>query len=95
MVSVRTALASSSLNVPAIRALTLVGVAPAHALLRRAGLSTLFNDPDHYGFSLALGSADVTLLDLTNAYRAIANGGQWSVAAFFTGSAAAAPASAR
>ena len=76
-VSVRTALASS-LNVPAIRALTLVGVAPAHALLRRAGLSTLINDPDHYGFSLALGSADVTLLDLTNAYRAIANGGKWS-----------------
>ena len=73
-VSVRTALASS-LNVPAIRALTLVGVAPAHALLRRAGLTTLVDDPDHYGFSLALGSADVSLLELTNAYRAIANGG--------------------
>ncbi|MGL4230384.1 MAG: penicillin-binding protein 1C [Casimicrobium sp.] len=73
-VSVRTALASS-LNVPAIRALTLVGVAPAHATLKRAGLTTLVNDPDHYGFSLALGSADVSLLELTNAYRAIANGG--------------------
>ena len=73
-VSVRTALASS-LNVPAIRALTLVGVAPSHALLRRAGLTTLVDDPDHYGFSLALGSADVSLLELTNAYRAIANGG--------------------
>jgi penicillin-binding protein 1C len=73
-VSVRTALASS-LNVPAIRALTLVGVAPTHALLRRAGLTTLHDDPDHYGFSLALGSADVSLLELTNAYRTIANGG--------------------
>ena len=73
-VSVRTALASS-LNVPAIRALTLVGVAPSHALLRRAGLTTLVDGPDHYGFSLALGSADVSLLELTNAYRAIANGG--------------------
>ncbi len=73
-VSVRTALASS-LNVPAIRALTLVGVAPTHALLKRAGLTTLVNDPDHYGFSLALGSADVSLVELTNAYRAIANGG--------------------
>ncbi len=73
-VSVRTALASS-LNVPAIRALTLVGVAPTHATLKRAGLTTLVNDPDHYGFSLALGSADVTLTELTNAYRAIANGG--------------------
>jgi penicillin-binding protein 1C len=80
-VSVRTALASS-LNVPAIRALTLVGVAPTHALLKRAGLTTLVNDPDHYGFSLALGSADVNLLELTNAYRAIANGGVWSETRF-------------
>jgi penicillin-binding protein 1C len=80
-VSVRTALASS-LNVPAIRALTLVGVAPAHATLKRAGLSTLVNDPDHYGFSLALGSADVNLLELANAYRAIANGGMWSETRF-------------
>ncbi len=80
-VTVRTALASS-LNVPAIRALTLVGVAPAHALLRRAGLTTLVDDPEHYGFSLALGSADVSLLELTNAYRAIANGGVASRVSF-------------
>jgi len=80
-VSVRTALASS-LNVSAIRALTLVGVAPAHALLRRAGLTTLVDDPDHYGFSLALGSADVSLIELTNAYRAIANGGMPSTVQF-------------
>lgn len=73
-VSVRTALASS-LNIPAIRALSLVGVAPVHRLLREAGLSTLVADPEHYGHSLALGSADVTLLDLTNAYRALARGG--------------------
>jgi penicillin-binding protein 1C len=73
-VSVRTALASS-LNVPAIRALTIVGVAQTHATLKRAGLTSLVGYPDHYGFSLALGSADVTLTELTNAYRAIANGG--------------------
>ena len=30
---------------------------------------------DDYGFSLALGSADVSLVTLTNAYRALANGG--------------------
>lgn len=84
-VSVRTALASS-LNVPAIRALTLVGVAPTHALLRRAGMTTLLDDPDHYGFSLALGSADVSLLELTNAYRAIANGGVTSPFRFSVGS---------
>lgn len=80
-VSVRTALASS-LNVPAIRALTLVGVDATHALLKRADLGTLHEDPDHYGFSLALGSADVTLLDLTNAYRAFAQGGVVSALRF-------------
>jgi penicillin-binding protein 1C len=93
-VSVRTALASS-LNVPAIRALTLVGVAPSHALLRRAGLTTLVDDPDHYGFSLALGSADVSLIELTNAYRAIANGGVSSAFSFACGSGATATGSCR
>jgi penicillin-binding protein 1C len=46
--------------------------------LRAAGLSTVSADADHYGAALALGSADVTLLQLTNAYRMLANGGTWS-----------------
>src|SRR5690606_22626021 len=33
---------------------------------------------DFYGYSLALGSADVSLLALTNAYRALANEGRYS-----------------
>jgi membrane peptidoglycan carboxypeptidase len=33
---------------------------------------------EDYGFSVALGSADVTLAELVNAYRALANGGEWS-----------------
>jgi penicillin-binding protein 1C len=33
---------------------------------------------DFYGYSLALGSADVTLLSLSNAYRALANHGRYS-----------------
>jgi len=89
-VSVRTALASS-LNVPAIRALTLVGVGSSHALLKRAGLTTLNDDPEHYGFSLALGSADVSLLELTNAYRAIANGGVVTAPKFAASTSTAAP----
>ena len=73
-VSVRTALASS-LNIPALRALDLVGVRSVHRLLGAFGFGTLVADPEHYGHSLALGSADVTLLDLTNAYRGLARGG--------------------
>ncbi|HEY5993549.1 MAG TPA: penicillin-binding protein 1C [Gallionellaceae bacterium] len=76
-VTVRTALASS-LNVPAVRALGMVGVGRFVQKLRAAGLDSLTQDGDFYGFSLALGSADVRLLQLTNAYRALANGGVWS-----------------
>ena len=35
-------------------------------------------DGDYYGYSLALGSAEVSLLQQANAYRTLANGGLWS-----------------
>ena len=73
-VSVRTALASS-LNVPAVRTLELVGLDRFHDTLRALGFDTLTQPDDYYGAALALGGADVTLLALTNAYRALANGG--------------------
>jgi len=77
MVSVRTALASS-LNVPAVRTLELVGLDRFHGALKRLGFDTLTEADDLYGTSLALGGADVTLLALTNAYRVLANGGMYS-----------------
>jgi penicillin-binding protein 1C len=46
--------------------------------LRAVGMDSVKESGDYYGFSLALGSADVTLLSLTNAYRTLANGGAWS-----------------
>lgn len=73
-VSSRTALASS-LNIPAVRALTMVSPEAFHDRLVRLGLP-LGHEGGFYGYSLALGSADVTLLSLTNAYRALANGGR-------------------
>jgi penicillin-binding protein 1C len=76
-VSVRTALASS-LNVPAVRTVELIGVDRFYDTLRQLGLDSLVEPADFYGASLALGGGDVTLLTLTNAYRALANGGEWS-----------------
>jgi len=73
--SVRTSLASS-LNVPAVRTLLLTGVERFHGRLRELGIESLTEDPDFYGPSLALGSADVSLLELSNAYRTLANGGR-------------------
>ncbi len=80
-VTVRTALASS-LNVPAVRTLGLVGVEQFVRKLRSAGLDSLNEDGEFYGFSLALGGADVRLIQLANAYRAVANGGVWSPVRF-------------
>jgi len=76
LVSVRTALASS-LNIPAVRTLALIGVEPFIQRLRLLGFSRLKAD-DYYGLSVALGSADVSLWELVNAYRTLANKGVWS-----------------
>jgi penicillin-binding protein 1C len=73
-VSAREALASS-LNVPAVRALCLVGVDPFLAKLRELRIKGLKEAGDFYGPSLALGTADVSLLDLVSAYMTLANGG--------------------
>ncbi len=75
--SVRTALAGS-LNIPAVRALMLVGIENFHERLDRLGYDDLHPEAEHYGFSLALGSAEVSLLQQANAYRVLANGGLWS-----------------
>ena len=75
-VQARDALASS-LNVPAVKTLSLVGVGAFVNRLREIGFSQL-EPEEHYGFSIALGSADVTLYELVNAYRTLANRGVWS-----------------
>jgi penicillin-binding protein 1C len=77
LVSMRTALASS-LNVPAVRTTDMVGVESFADRLRRLGFSGLIEEGDYYGAALALGSADVTLWQLVNAYRTLANGGKYS-----------------
>ncbi len=77
LVSARTALASS-LNVPAVRTLGLVGGDAFVALLHDLGFAAVTEGGEYYGPALALGGADVTLLELVGAYRALANGGAWS-----------------
>lgn len=89
-VSVRSAL-GSSLNVPAVRALTLVGLDRFLLTLRGFGLDSLTRSADHYGYGLALGGAEVTLLSLTNAYRALANGGTWTPVQWAPANAPAGP----
>ncbi|CAN5921232.1 transglycosylase domain-containing protein [soil metagenome] len=91
-VSARTAL-GASLNVPAVRVGAMLG---SDALVERfnaLGLA-LPQTGGYYGNSLALGSADVSLLALTNAYRALANGGWYAPAVWRGAGLASASASA-
>ncbi|WP_424953490.1 penicillin-binding protein 1C [Comamonas terrigena] len=83
-VSARTAL-GASLNVPAVRTLVMVTPDAFFEQLQALGLR-LPESGGYYGYSLALGSSEVTLLDLTNAYRALANQGLYTPVAW--GSAA-------
>lgn len=76
LVSARIALASS-LNIPAVKTLSLISVESFIQKLRKMGFSQIKSD-EYYGLSLALGSADVSLLEMTNAYRMLANKGVWS-----------------
>ena len=76
-VSVRHALASS-LNVPAVRALVIDDVQQFRDRLWALGYHGLVEDGEFYGFSLALGSAEVSLVEQANAFRTFANAGRWS-----------------
>ncbi|RZL11242.1 MAG: penicillin-binding protein 1C [Rubrivivax sp.] len=72
-VSVRQAL-GSSLNIPAVRAGAMLGPEALAQRLNSLGLG-LKHPGGFYGPGLALGSAEVTLRDLSNAYRSLAQGG--------------------
>ncbi len=74
-VAAKVALASS-LNIPAVRVVSLVGVNAFQALLEKLGFR-LLETGEHYGPSLALGTADISLFDLVQAYMALANEGEW------------------
>ena len=72
-VAVRKALASS-LNIPAVKTLDHVGIDAVLSLAGRLGISSLPASGD-YDLSLALGGGEMSLLDLTTAYAALANRG--------------------
>ncbi|MGQ9865161.1 MAG: penicillin-binding protein 1C [Pseudanabaenaceae cyanobacterium] len=66
---------ANSLNLPAVRTLERVGVDRFLTRLRELGFAHLTHDARHYGLGLALGSGEVTLWELAQAYTALANGG--------------------
>ena len=74
-VRVRAAL-GNSLNIPAVRVLETVGVANFLERLQQLGFQHLNQTPDYYGLGIALGSGEVTLWELAQAYLTLAHQGE-------------------
>jgi len=74
--TIRSALANSY-NIPAVVTLNEIGLSYYHDLLRKFGITSLKRPPTHYGLAITLGSGEVSLLELTNAYAALARGGMF------------------
>jgi penicillin-binding protein 1C len=89
-VRAREALASSY-NVPAVGLADRIGSSTLLFGLRRSGFASLSRPAEHYGLGLALGNGDVTLLELANGYRTLANGGVWSPIRHWAGEEGPAP----
>lgn len=72
-VQIRQAL-SGSLNIPAVKAIYLAGKNDVIELAKNMGYSTL-GSPSEYGLSLALGAAEVRMIDHIKAFSAFPNEG--------------------
>ncbi len=76
-VSLRDSL-GSSLNIPAVKSLAIVGLENFLNLAYTMGLQTLQPTPENlkrFGLAVTLGGAEVKMIDLVTAYCAFANGG--------------------
>lgn len=72
-VSVRNAI-SRSLNIPSVKVMQQLGVEESVITAKRMGID--IDDKTDYGLSLALGSVEASLMEMTNAYAAFANQGR-------------------
>jgi penicillin-binding protein 1C len=79
-----------SLNLPLVELTRQMGVPRLHAAFRELGLGTLGQPSAHYGLGLAVGNAEVRLLDLANAYATLARGGEMRSLRVLEGAAEAA-----
>jgi penicillin-binding protein 1C len=87
-VSAREALAGS-LNIPAVRVAASLDDGAFLARLHRAGIASLDRSAAHYGLALVLGSGEVTLVELAQAYAVLARGGEGLTLRFQPGDGAA------
>lgn len=72
-VTIRQALANS-LNIPAVKVVKMVGVEKFMDYARKMGINN-WREPEFYGLSIALGSGEVRMLELAQAFSVLANQG--------------------
>lgn len=72
-VSMRRSLANS-LNIPAVKALGIIGIPSMLDLAHNLGITTL-NDPSRFGLSLTLGGGETKVMDMTSVFSSFANKG--------------------
>jgi penicillin-binding protein 1C len=78
-----------SRNVPAVELARKIRDPDLYDFLKKAGVQDL-KERDHYGLSVALGSADLTMMELASLYAILPNGGIQRKLRFFTDHAGAA-----
>lgn len=64
-----------SRNIPAINLLRQIGIRNFYNVLQESGVSNL-KSPEYYGISVALGGAEVSMMELADIYATMANLGQ-------------------
>ena len=74
LVTTRSALANSY-NVPAVRLLSALGIERMADSAKAMGLRSLDEEEQFFGLGMALGSNEVPLIEMVNAYHTIANNG--------------------
>lgn len=66
----------NSYNIPAVKQLALDKMENFLSTASAMGLSTFSDDPDRFGYSLALGGGEVKMIDMAKAFGVFANGGR-------------------
>ncbi|MEK7517735.1 MAG: PBP1A family penicillin-binding protein [Patescibacteria group bacterium] len=64
----------NSINIPAIKVLSKIGVPTMIALAKKMGITT-WEDSNRFGLAITLGGADVKMTDMATVYGVFANGG--------------------
>jgi len=75
-VTLREAL-TESLNIPAVVLSKQLGIDKLHRLLLDGGLSTVDQPSQYYGLPLVLGGVEARLIEMTNLYASLADGGTY------------------